>query len=186
MRSKTILSAILVTAMLGLARQAAAAGSDLWLHIKVHEKEGGARVSVNLPVSAVGKMAGALPSDAHHIRIKGEGDMDAADLRRMWEAVRDSPDAEFVTVEERDDHVRVAKRGNYLVIRADERGARRSQVDVKVPTAVIEALLSGPRDELNLSAALEALARHGEGELVTVDDGGDTVRIWVDRAAESR
>lgn len=184
MRRTTILSAILMAATLGLARQAAA-GSDLWLHIKVNEKEGGARVSVNLPVSAVGKMAGALPSDAHHIRLEGD-DMDAADLRRMWEAVKDSPDAEFVTVEERDDHVRVAKRGNYLVIRADQGGERSSRVDVKVPAAVVEALLSGPRNQLNLSAALEALARHGEGELVTVDDGGDTVRIWVDRAAESR
>jgi hypothetical protein len=184
MRSKTILSAILATAALGLARQAAA-DSDLWLHIHVHEKAGGARVAINLPVQAVQSAAAALPADAHHVRIH-DGDMNAADLRRIWDAVKDKPDADFITVEETDGKVRVAKRNGYLLVRADEHGDRRSQVDVKLPAAVVEALLSGRGDELNLSAAMDALARQGAGELVAVDDGGDTVRIWVDRAAESR
>jgi hypothetical protein len=178
------LSAILLATSLGLARGAAAADSDLWLHVKVHEKEGGARVSINLPVEAVQRMAGALPSDAHRVRIH-DGDMSAADLRKMWDAVKNSPDADFVTVEKQDEHVRVAKRGGYLVIRADEHGDKRSRVDVKVPGRVIEALLSGTGDELNLGAAFEALARQGEGELVTVDGDGDTVRIWVDRASST-
>lgn len=179
-----ILSTILLAASLATAR-GAEADSDLWLHVKVHEKEGGARVSINLPVSAVHKMASALPADAHHVRIKDD-DMSAGDLRKIWDAVKNSPDAEFVTIDDKDEHVRVAKRGNYLVIRADEHGDKRSRVDVRVPTRVIEALLSGPGDQLDLGAALQALARHGEGELVTVDDGGDTVRVWVDRVAESR
>ena len=177
------LCTILVAASLGLAR-GAAADSDLWLHVKVHEKEGGARVSINLPVTAVEKMAAALPADAQNVRIDGD-QVKAADLRKMWEAVKDSPDAEFVTVEKDDEHVRVAKRGNYLVVRAVERGDRDSQVDVKIPATVIEALLSGTGDQLNLQAALQALARHGSGELVTVDGGGDSVRIWVDRASSS-
>ena len=183
MRTLTLCT-ILVAASLGLAR-GAAADSDLWLHVKVHEKEGGARVSINLPVTAVEKMAAALPADAQNVRIDGDHQVKAADLRKMWHAVKDSPDAEFVTVEKADEHVRVAKRGNYLVVRAVDRGDRNSQVDVKIPATVIEALLSGTGDQLNLQAAFQALARHGSGELVTVDDGGDSVRIWVDRASSS-
>lgn len=175
----TTLCTILVAAFLALAR-GAAADTDLWLHVKVDEKAGGARINVNLPVSAVEKMAAALPADAGNVRIEGD-DMSAADLRKMWDAVKHSPDADFVTVEEADEHVRVAKRGNYLVVRAVERGDKSSRVDVKIPTAVVEALLSGTGDRLNLQAALQALARHGRGELVTVDDDGDSVRIWVDQ-----
>jgi hypothetical protein len=172
------LCTILAAAFLALAR-GAAADTDLWLHVKVDEKAGGARVSINLPVSAVEKMAAALPKDASNVRIDGDR-MTAADLRKMWDAVKDSPDADFITVEEADEHVRVAKRGNYFVVRAVERGDKSSRVDVKIPAPVVEALLSGEGDRLNLQAALQALARHGHGELVTVDDGGDSVRIWVD------
>jgi hypothetical protein len=177
MRTTTLFT-ILAAAFLALAR-GAAAESDLWLHVKVDEKAGGARVNINLPVAAVEKMAAALPRDASNVRIEGD-DVSAADLRKMWGAVKESPDADFVTVEEADKHVRVAKRGNFLVVRVVERGDKDSRVDVKIPTAVVEALLSGTGDQLNLQAAFQALARHGRGELVTVDDGGDSVRIWVD------
>jgi len=51
---------------------------------------------------------------------------------------------------------------------------------------VIEALLSRNDDQLDVGAAIQALVRQGEGELVTVNDDHDTVRIWVDAAAESR
>ena len=48
------------------------------------------------------------------------------------------------------------------------------------------ALLSGSGDELNVQAALEELARSGEGDLLTVTGDDETVRIWVDRSAEGR
>ncbi len=59
-------------------------------------------------------------------------------------------------------------------------------VDVKVPQAVVEALLSGEGDEIDLAAAIRALAARGEGELVTVDNKDAKVRVWVDQLAEAR
>jgi len=41
-------------------------------------------------------------------------------------------------------------------------------------------LLSGPNDELNVLAAVRALDEFQNLELVTVKDGSDDVRIWVD------
>ena len=48
------------------------------------------------------------------------------------------------------------------------------------------ALLSGSGDQLNVDAALDELARFGEGELLTVTSDEETVRIWVDHASEGR
>jgi hypothetical protein len=44
----------------------------------------------------------------------------------------------------------------------------------------VSALFSSDGDELNFGAALEALSRRGEGELLTVNGNDETVRIWVD------
>ncbi len=58
-------------------------------------------------------------------------------------------------------------------------------VDVRVPERVVDALLSGEGDELNLEAAIHALVEEGEGELVTVTSQDERVRVWVDRIAEA-
>ena len=58
-------------------------------------------------------------------------------------------------------------------------------VEVRVPLAVVDALLSGEGDSLDIRAAIEALAEHGEGELVAVSERDEQVRVWIDRTAES-
>jgi hypothetical protein len=97
----------------------------------------------------------------------------------------DGPDMTFVTVEDRGENVRVWKQGGYLMVEVREHGDE-STVDVRIPGSVVDALLSGEGDELDVAAALTALAAHGEGELVTVNDSRDRVRIWVDGSAEMR
>src|SRR6202035_1732310 len=164
-----------MTSVMAVAFAGAAQASDLWLHVNVREADGG-RVNVNLPLSVVQAATALIPEDARHsgghhgkMRIDGR-DMSVADLRELWRSVKDAPDANFVTVDEKDGKVKVSKSGRYLLIRADDRHGKHSQVDVRVPVAVVEALLSGSGDEFNVGAAIEALARQGEGELVTVND----------------
>jgi hypothetical protein len=53
-------------------------------------------------------------------------------------------------------------------------------VDIKIPFPVVEALLSGGKDEINVLAALRALGNYQNIDLVTVNDADSTVRIWVD------
>jgi hypothetical protein len=65
-------------------------------------------------------------------------------------------------------------------VKLDERKGKATKADVKVPMSVVEALLSGPGDELNLVAAIRALALHGDTVLVEVKEGTETVRVWVD------
>lgn len=191
MNAKKALPAALL-ALAALATTAAqASASDLWLHVKVHDGKQDSHVTVNLPLSMVEKASALIPADARHsgkIKMSGK-DMDVADLRKVWDEVQKQPDATYVTVDEKDSKVRIAKRGSYLYINAQDRTGHKGgheNVEVKIPIEVVSALLSGQGDEMNVGAAIQALARRGEGELVTVNGDDETVRIWVDAASETR
>lgn len=176
----------LLTLGLGALQARAADTDDLWIHIHVRDGQEG-RVSVNLPISVVEKMGNAMPMDKgnSHLRFDDE-DISVSELREIWADLRKHPDATFITVDEADSKVRVAKIGGNLVVRAQDRGAGRGeQVEMKIPGAVVDALLSSPGEQLNLGAALKALAREGEGEIVTVTGDGETVRIWIDGSSDS-
>lgn len=170
------------------ARAAAAANTDdLWIHIRVLDAKDG-RVSINLPISVVEKMGNVMPSDTRgdsKLRFNDE-DISVAEMREIWTELRRRPDATFIDVEETDSKVRVGKVAGDLVVRAHERaGGRNEQVEMKIPGSVVDALLSAPGDQLNVGAALKALAREGEGEIVTVTGDGESVRIWIDASSES-
>lgn len=180
----------LLAALFAFAATAArVSAADLWLHVKVHDAREDSHVSVNLPLSMVEKSTALIPNDARHsghLRL-ADKDMDVAELRRLWDEVKNRPDATYVTVDEKDSKVRVAKRGDYLQILAhDRKDSKQEDVEVKIPLEVVSALLSGQGNEMNVGAAVQALARRGQGELVTVNGDHETVRIWVDAAAESR
>jgi hypothetical protein len=62
----------------------------------------------------------------------------------------------------------------------DKNGSKKSRVEVKVPLKVVDALLSGKKDELDIAAGLRALSAQGDTELVSVKDNESTVRVWLD------
>jgi len=141
------------------------------------------------PASGIVKsLSGMIPDDdVRHGRVRvHDRDYDVADLRRAWRELQDGPDATYLTVNDPESKVRIAKRGDYLELRATERNGKRESVEARIPLPVMAALLSGSGDELNVEAALRELARSGEGELLTVTGDDETVRIWVDRSEEGR
>ena len=74
----------------------------------------------------------------------------------------------------------MSKAGGHLVFRATDPHDGNGEAVVRIPAAVVDALLSGAPGELDFSAAIDALAKTGRGELVAVSEDRDTVRIWVD------
>jgi hypothetical protein len=186
---------VMGVALLLLGAAAAEAKTDLWLHIKVHDANEGSRVNITLPLSVVEAATPLIPEEARTaegLRVD-DHDLSVQDLRRIWREVQRQPDATFVTVDGPNGKVRVARRGGYLLIEAaDHRTALgdgrhgSERVEVRIPVAVVDALLQGGGDRFDLAAAIGALARTGEGELVTVNGDHETVRMWVDGAAESR
>lgn len=181
--TKILGSALLAAAL--TAGQAAAA--DLWIHVKVDGQKGKEeRVSINMPLSMVRNLSGMVSDDdRHHGRMRiHDHDYNVSDLRRAWREIEHGPDANFITVKDPDSDVKIAKRGDYLEMRAVDRNGKREEVEARVPLPVVSALLSGEGDEINLDAALEELSRHGQGELLTVHSDDETVRIWIDHQSE--
>lgn len=167
--------------------------SDKWLHVRVEDGTGEdvERVHVNVPLSLAEAVIPAINVEnfrngkVHVDMDGGENHLKDVDFRKILTALRDTKDGNFVTVEGSKDNVQVAKQGGYLVAKIREGKEGGTRVDAKIPFQVVEALLSGNDNELNLAAAVRALGEHGDGVLVTVDDEKSKVRIWVDSKNES-
>jgi ABC-type oligopeptide transport system substrate-binding subunit len=157
---------------------------DRWLHVRVtNPSRNEESVRVNVPLELAEKVLPTINKNRLHSgRVKFDDiDCHGVDLRALVDAVRTSKDGEFVTVQNRDSDVRVAKRNGTLFVHVFEKNKpRRSEVEVKVPMKVVDALFSGDKDELDLVAGLRALSAQGDTELVSVKDDENTVRVWLD------
>lgn len=158
--------------------------TERWLHVRVNCTSGkGETVRVNIPLELAEKVLPAVNHDRlHNGKVRIDSDrVNDVDLRALMDAIRTAKDGEYVTVQGDDNDVRVAKEGNHLIIHVvDKAGLKKSQVEVKVPMKVIDALLSAGKDELDLVAALHALGAQGDTELVSVKDSENTVKVWLD------
>lgn len=174
---------IAALALLALLFALPAAAQDLWLHVKVDESGGeNARVTVNLPISLLESALPMIESAGElqdgHIVID-DSDVSIDDLRRILYALTDAPNATFAEVETDTERIIFFKDGDYLRVETDA-SADGTEIRAHFPIAVLEALVSGTGNQLNVAAALQALAAHGPGDLVTVRDHDATVRVWID------
>ncbi|HLZ92410.1 MAG TPA: hypothetical protein VKQ28_11890 [Candidatus Acidoferrum sp.] len=168
----------------GLVQTVAASSHDRWLHVRVENPTGkDETVRVNVPLELAEKVLPTINKDRLHsgrIHID-EMDSHGVDLRALLDAVRTSKDGEFVTVQNKDSDVRVAKENGYLLVHVYEKNKpKKSRVEVKVPMKVVDALFSAGKDELDLVAGLRALSAQGDTELVSVKNEENTVRVWLD------
>jgi hypothetical protein len=184
------LAAAFLYAPLGIQAQTSAAQSststhgERWLHVRVISSNAkGETVRVNVPLELAEKVIPAIDHDRLHngkVRI-GCMDCDGVDVRTIFEAVRTSKDGEFVTVQSNDEDISVMKKEGQLLVHVhDKKRSKDSRIEVKVPMKVVEALLSGSKDELDIAAGLHALAGQGDVELVSVKDEDNTIRVWLD------
>jgi len=193
-KTALIAAAALLLSPLGAFAQSAAPASsnqsttseskDRWLHVRVISSDAkGETVRVNVPLELAEKVLPTINKERlHNGKVKiDDAHVNDVDLRALVEAIRTTKDGEFVTVQSNDCDVRVAKQSNYLIVHVlDKQNSKKSQVEVKVPMKVIDALFSAGKDELDLVAALHALSSQGDTELVSVKDHENTVRVWLD------
>jgi hypothetical protein len=158
--------------------------TERWLHVRVNNGESkDETVRVNVPLDLAEKVLPSIDRDRLHggkVKID-EIDCHGVDVRAVLDAVRSSKDGEFVTIQDKNSDVRVAKQNAYIYVHViDKNGSKKSRVEVKVPLKVVDALLSGKKDELDIAAGLRALSAQGDTELVSVKDNESTVRVWLD------
>jgi hypothetical protein len=172
------ISAGLALTLIG-AGPARTQGEPAWLHVRV--EEGDKNVRVNLPLTVVEAALRAAPetvASGGRIHLGHRKGVRVSELRKAWAELKAAGDAELVTVEEKDQTVRVARRGSLVEIQV-EKPQGKEHVHVEVPVGVVDALLAEEGDTLNVEAALKEL-RARRGDIVRVKDDNATVRVWID------
>jgi hypothetical protein len=173
------------------AQPNAGAASGAWLHVRVEDKrmDGGksSKVSVNLPLPLVEVALQAAPEKfikKGHIHFGHHHDLSMADLRKMWQELKNAGDTDFVTVEEDDETVRVGRKGDVVQVRVQKlRGTeKKEEVVVDVPVALMDIVLASDDDQVDAKAVIRELAKR-RGDIVRVTDNGNTVRVWIDESS---
>ena len=165
------------------------AQAQRWIHGQVENVKGvSGNVSGNLPIEMASAALSSIPTEHHQGRFHIEGSVNGTDLRAALNAVRNSPDNVFVTMDRRDKVVSVAKSGRSLLIKIDDKPDFTRHFDktvsIKIPVSVVRAMLSNNSDELDVGSGIRALTREGEVD-VTMNNEQQTVRIWTDTRTAS-
>lgn len=170
---------------LGVLAVAIPAGASQWLHVSVTKSGSDAEsVRVNLPLSVAEAFLPTLENQIGAEIQKGLADQPVAiqDIRNAWKELRKQKSTELVAVDSKEAKVRVSITGNNVVVRSTEDSEK--NVNVQVPVSVVDALLSGEGNTLELSAALKELMKIRQLDLVKVQDAENSVQIWIDNKNE--
>lgn len=171
------------------------AGGSAWLHVRVDETRGGksgkgSKVRVNVPLAVVEAALEAAPQkfvEKGRIKIdagRDEHDLSLEEMRRIWRELKNAGDTELVTVEDEDENVTVARKGDVVQVRVTN-DRDQEQVHVDVPVNLVDAMLSGDGESVDVKAVVREL-RSRRGDIVRVTDKDSAVRIWIDEAAAGR
>ncbi len=156
-----------------------------WLHVRV-EEEGRhpSKVSVNLPMSVVEAALSMAPETVVRegkFQIGRHEGVSVADLRKIWAELKSAGDTELVSVEEKDETVKVARKGDLVQVRVVRTGSEEG-VRVDVPVSLVDAALAGEGDTIDVKALVRELHKR-RGDVVTVNEKDNKVRIWIDESS---
>jgi ribonuclease HI len=168
--------------LVGIVTCAFAAGNPRYIHVRVSNPTTHELVRVNLPLSLAEQVIPAI----NHGELRdgkihcGKFTADNVNVRAILDALKAAPEGEFVTVQENDQDVRVAKEHGQLIVHVVDKNDKEN-VDVTVPWEVAQALISDTKDDqLNIEAAVKALEGLSDTTLVRVSGKDDNVRVWID------
>jgi ribonuclease HI len=159
-----------------------AASPERYLHVRVTNPTTNEMVRVNVPLSLAEKIIPAINNgDLRNGKIRiGELSADNVNLRAILEALKTAPEGEFVTVQQNDCDVHVAKEHGQMVVHVLDKGSK-EKIDVTIPWDVAQALVSDTTEnQLNVEAGIKALENAGDVTLVSVVGHDENVRVWID------
>ena len=189
MRAKSFWSTALLVVLATLVASAATIGrpaiqqeSEPWIHVEI-TGDNGSNMNINLPLAAVTAMLALAPETIvrnGELQLGGSTEVPVAAIRAMWQELRAAGDVEFVTIQNEGQDVRIAREGDTILVNVSDNDDD-EVVRVEIPVPVVDALLSGDGDTLNIRAAIEELSML-RGELVRVIESDNNIRIWIDES----
>ena len=164
------------------------AGPRPWLHVRITgDGDGSENVRVNVPLSAAEPLLGLVPhrvSSDGRLRLAGRKmPINVAAVRDLWQAIVQVGDTQFVAVDGEDETVRIERAGDRITVHVEERDEDGNEtVAVQLPIVVVDALLAGDGETLNVRAAVERLGDL-RGDIVRISEDERQIRIWIDEIA---
>lgn len=188
MKRRLCLHAAVAASLCLAVLPAAAQEAKPWIHVHVTEDGGSSRnIRVNLPLSVVRVALEVAPEkivEKGRVKLKN-GDISIADMRRLWTALRNAGDGEFVNIEDGDQYLSIVREAGLVLIKIDDLDdGKDAKVRVEIPVKVVDALFATEGEELDIAGALDRLHRE-RGDIIRVIDGDTNVRIWIDETASS-
>lgn len=187
MRTQSFWSASLLAIMLLFVGAGATVGTQAqqagepWIHLNI-DREGDDHVTLNLPLAAIEAAIALAPTsivENGQLQLGSEHEVPVAAIRAMWQELRAVGDVEFATIQHEGNDVRIAREGDTILVRVSAEGDNDEDVRVEVPVRVVDALLSGDGDVLNIRAAIQELSTM-RGEMVRVIEANNNIRVWID------
>ncbi len=181
-----------------------------WVHVDVSGQTTMSLNLPLTAIEAVLAMAPeAIVDGDGQLQLGGRREIPVTAIRAAWSQLRDAGDIEIADIRDGRQSVRVAREGETILVDvtgtgdgddagdegdADEGGAERDEggalgrgrgfvgeVQVRVPVSVVDALLSGAGETLDVRAAIQALSAL-RGEMVQVIHPEGRVRVWIDES----
>lgn len=165
----------------GLRAQGGAAAT--WLHVRVEDGTA-SKVSVNLPMSVVEAALSVAPETVvreGRLQIGRHKGVSVGDMRKMWAELKSAGDTEIVSVEDKDETVKISRKGDLVQVRVERPGSDEG-VRVDVPVSLVDAVLAGEGDTLDVKALVKELSKR-RGDVVHVNEKDNKVRIWIDESS---
>ena len=187
MNRRWIVIGALAAGTLGVGTTVARAqggSASTWLHVRVEEGRKASKVSVNLPMSVVEaalQMAPETIAREGRFQIGEHRGLSVADMRKLWAELKAAGDTELVSVEGKDETVKVSRKGDLVMVRVERPGTDEG-VRVDVPVSLVDAALAGEGDSIDVKALVRELQKR-RGDVVSVNEKDNKVRIWIDESS---
>lgn len=152
-----------------------------WINVHVSEPGEETDVKIHLPFSLVSAAVQSVKTeDFDQGKVKLHLEDTEVDIVSLLREIKKAPDGEYVKVKDKDADVVITKKLGTIYIDVAEKSGENAKVKVKVPASILDAVRIDEDNQLDVAAMLSALEEVVEGDLVTVDADGTSVRIWIE------
>jgi hypothetical protein len=114
-------------------------------------------------------------------QMGGHNGVSVADMRKVWAELKAAGDTELVSVEDKDETVKVSRKGDLVMVRVERTGSEEG-VRVDVPVSLVDAALAGEGDSIDVKALVRELQKR-RGDVVSVNEKDSRVRVWIDESS---
>lgn len=172
---KMIRNTFVAACMVLFATSAFANDYSSWMINADFTMEDGQEMKLSLPITFLKSFEPQIREALSEVDLEGQ----EVNFQEIWQAVKESGDNEYVTVESDDADIRVAVSEGNLVVNVNDKNEGQT-IDVTIPMAFGDILFGGDLANLDMDAVIDALGDI-EGNLIEIVGNEVNGRVWITR-----